>query len=114
MPNNLPVLENQYVERGEQYRLPIDDTDFEHQDAWCYPYLKFQIEDVTSGAEPLSYGDPSRPWVSNYIQITPDPILGTFEQYGEEDEWTGSYYVTTAIFKLNTDPMDSYDIRITL
>ena len=59
MPNNIPFLDNQYVEVGELAYFKVNDTNFDHMDAWCYPYKKFLFENIGTG--PVSVGDPS--WV---------------------------------------------------
>ena len=78
-------MENQYVEVGKIAYLRINDTDFDHMDAWCYPFKKFIFENIDTG--PISIGDPS--WVQNYIQMSEnESIPGIYEQYGQEADWT--------------------------
>ena len=39
MPDtHIPIVEDQFLEKGEIYYLTINDSDFEHYDAWCYGY----------------------------------------------------------------------------
>ena len=39
MPDtHIPIVEDLFLEKGEIYYLTINDSDFEHYDAWCYGY----------------------------------------------------------------------------
>ena len=56
----IPVPPNSpwYVEKHVATPFTLDDTQFEHDDAWCYPLHEFSLIDIDSGfpvQDPSSY-----------------------------------------------------------
>ena len=60
----IPTLDNTYIEQGETYFLTVSDQDFDHYDAWCYPFLNFGIADYS-----LVFYSTDTPWIISIDEI---------------------------------------------
>ena len=99
------------MEKGNTASVDFNDANFEHYDAWCYPYTKFQILqrippddpiDITTDIEGVeSYYSVN--WVEEYS--IPEEYLNLFEvenryEYLSDDTiWIEDLYVITATFE---------------